>query len=548
MKKYKLELAIVALILLFVIILMWQTLSVATPILPIALVSVCVLFLLFLYVPIKTSKNASQIHEAYAPTHFAKVALSSFLGIAIAIVVAVILNKNNLSKTFDLTTNHVNSLSPETTKFLDSLGKQVEIICVPSRDPAENYCASTIDLVNLYAKYSKNIINIGVLNMANKTLIQRLQPSGFSRLILITDNNKSEIDGNITESKITNAIVNLVKFKKTVYFLSGSGEPSLKAGDTERNYNNIVGALSAKAYEVKEWNIRQGELPSDAKVLVAGDNIITYGAEVENMLTKFVARGGKLVLIVNPYREQGLKNFYKSIHLSLSDTLLTLNKNTTLGKQIAEQNLTRPPVILSNFSSTSPITQVIAQIYSSQAAVPIDGGRPIQILNSPQDSPVKTNASVLMTSFDAAPITLTESARNKIDLNAPFTLSPDKNFNEKENWTLGVSVNIENSSKLYTGAPTPADAKKDKSQVVVYGFSLVNMYSASSPISEELIPLTVATLYQDEELISVPKRDFEPKHFHYERNPGAWLLLFAGILPVLTAITGFAIWMKRRSA
>ncbi len=535
MKKYKLEFSLAAIFVIFVILLLWQTLFAINPALPIALIGACLLFIIVLIIPYKNNNKHNQHQEVYAPKYFAQAVLSSIVGIAVIICAAVVLNKDNFSKNIDFTANKVNSLSDESIKFLDSLTKQVQIICVPAPNPAENYCDDSSNLLNLYARKSKNILNIGSLNLANKVLLQSVQPSGFSRLVLITEGNKSEIDGKITESKITNALINLVKFKKKVYFLSGSGEPSINAGEAERNYADVMGALQAKAYEVKEWNVKQGELPPDARVLIAGDNSITYNQEVETMLKNYIARGGKLLLIVNPYREQGLSNFYSSINLKLSNILLTLNVQTPLGKQIAKQNLLRPPVIVSNFSSVSPITKVIAQVYGSQAVAPVDGGRPIEILNIPNGKS-KTHATILMSAYSAAPITLTAEQRNKIDLKKPFAFTPDKNFETNKAWPMAVDVEIE------------GDKPNNKSEVVVYGFSLVNQFSKAVPISEELISLTVAHLYKDQELVSIPPKDFGPKQFNLSRNPGAWLPLFSGFLPVVTALIGFLIWMRRRAA
>ncbi len=199
----------------------------------------------------------------------------------------------------------------------------------------------------------------------------------------------------------------------------------------------------------------------------------------------------------------------------------------------------------------SPITRVIAQAYGAQDSMPADGGRPISILASENSSsPIKTLATVLFSSFSAAPITITPEVRNKIDLNSPFRLSSDVTFDANKAWPLGVNVEIEGASHFSQDKleNKGIEAAKDKSEVVVYGFSFVGPYSKETPISDLLLPLTVAHLYQDQELVTIPPRDFSPKQFNLSLNPGAWLPLFAGILPLITAISGLFIWFKRRSA
>ncbi|APJ04657.1 Gldg family protein [Silvanigrella aquatica] len=548
MKKHKLEFSIGAIFVAFVVLLMWQNLSVLFKALPITLISLCLVLIVYLLSPLgENKKNDPQNNERYAPKYFAQAILSSLIGVAIIVFGAVILNKDNFSKTFDLTTNKINSLSEESYKFLESLSVPVQIVCVPSQNPTENYCDGNQDLINLFAKRSKFIVNAGALSLVDRETIAKLQPSGYSRLILMSDTNKSELDGVVSESRLTNAIINLVKFKKVVYFLSGSGEPSINAdSSSDRNYSEIINFLHTKAYDAKEWNIKQGLLPADARVLVAGDNNIPYNEETQNIIQNFIAHGGRLILIVNPYREQGLDKLYSLMNLKLDPILLTLNLNTALGKQMQNQNPSRPPVPVSNFNKESPITRVIAQSFGSQVVMPIDGGRPISILSSDK-SAINTTATVLFSSFSAAPITLSPETRNKIDLNVPFNLSPDRDFDANKSWPLSVNVEINNASKfaLDKSPVNVTDATKDKSEVIVFGFSLISLPTV---ISQQLIPLSVAHLYQDQELVTIPPRDFTPKQFNLSRNPGAWLLFFAGILPLATAIMGLFIWSKRRSA
>lgn len=548
MKKHKLEFSIGALFVALLVLLMWQYLYSLSPLVPIILLTLSVGIIVYIILPFG-EKNREQ--EVYAPKFFAQSAITSLIIVAIIILLAVILNKTNLSKTFDLTTNKINSLTDETNKVLGTLNKQIQIYCIPGPNPTDNYCDNNVDLLNLYMRESSNVIYLGALSLTDKEMIQKLQPSGYARLIMLTDNNKSEIEGQITESKLTNGIINLVKFKKVVYFLTGHGEPSINAeGNIEKSYADIVMALRSKAYDVKEWDVKQGELPKEARVLVAGDNNLAYSEQTQALLQNFLAQGGRLVLIVNPYREQGLEKIYAMLNLKLDPILLTLNTNTPIGQQIQKQNYSRPPVLASNFSMDSPITKVVAQVYGAQGVMLVDGARPISIINESTNQNIKTNPTVLVSAYSAAPITLTPDARNKIDLNSPFQLLPDSNFDANKAWPLGVSVDVTGVSNFSTDKSfvKPTDPAKDKSEVVVYGFSLVGPYSKAVPISEELLPITVAHLYQDQELVSIPAKDFTPKQFNLSRNPAIWLILFSGILPISTALAGFFIWMRRRSA
>lgn len=495
----------------------------------------------------KSALGSQNKKESYAPKAIFQAAAVSFMAIVIIVGCAALLNREHFSKTFDLTTNKINSLSEESTKFLSGLQKEVKIICVPSPSPVDNYCENNSDIIQLYTRYSKFVQYEGVLNLADQEAVNKLQPDGFGRIILLTENNKSEVEGALTESRFTNALINVMHSKKLVYFLTGSGEPSLANAESRRNYAGVTQALHTKSYDVKEWNLKQGELPLDAKVLVAGDNLLPYGKEVDSMLMRFLARGGRLLLISNPYRDQGLPDLYQALHIKPADVLLMLDPNTALGKQVAQQNLARPPVVVSNFNPASPITRVVSQNFGEQAVMLVDGGRPFEVLEKEGTSGVKTTPTVLMAATDAVPVTLSPEQRNKLDLSRPLNLTPDAQFDKTKKWAMAVNVTVENASKMVEGT-TPPENVKDQAEVVVFGFSLVNPYAKQVTITEELIPLTIAHLYQDADLLSIPPRDLTPKQFNLSRNPMAWLPVFALFLPFFTAAAGFTLWMRRRAA
>ncbi|NBW83045.1 hypothetical protein EBR21_14950, partial [bacterium] len=157
--------------------------------------------------------------------------------------------------------------------------------------------------------------------------------------------------------------------------------------------------------------------------------------------------------------------------------------------------------------------------------------------------------------------------RNRLPLEGDLRLTPNAGFDPKKTWPVAVDVEIETPAKLAEGIPSATlaakdgagnlatggkdgkDANKDKqsSEVVVIGFDTV-AYERMIPTTSNLIPLAVAHLYKEKDLISIPTKDFAPKRFKMERNPANYVLLFAFILPLLTALSGLYIYVRRRSA
>jgi hypothetical protein len=566
MRKYKLEIAIGVIFAGLLTALLWTNLGALAKPVPFVVMGLCVLALVVAVVPWpgKPGEQGAEDGERYAPKYFAQAILASVVGIAVIVGLAALLNKERFSKTFDLTERKVNSLSEETEKYIGSLDRDVEIWCVPSQNPQDRYCEDSGQLRRLYAEKSPKLA-MGNLDISNTQLLSRVKPAGYGRLVLISQDNRSEVVGKVTESKLTNALINLIKTKKTVYFLVGSGEPSTGFEGGERSYAQMAEILKNRAYEVKEHNITAGDLPADANMVVAGSATVSYGPVVENMLRRVLARGGRVLLTLNPYRDPGMQRLFDDLGVKLEDTLLVNNRGATpLGAQLAQLDPMRPPMVIGEFSRESPITSV----FTPRDIALADGARPMSFVTKDGgEGGSKLKHTVLMSGFHAAPVAISAADRNKIPLEGPLGVDMPSEYDPKKTYTVGLSVEIENPAKLAEGLPAATVAaadgaaigeaaktpgatpdSKEGAELVVLGFDVAGRYEGAAPANSQILPLAVAHLYRDKELVSIPTKDFEPKAFNLEKNPASYLFLFSGFLPIATLLTGFYIWMRRRSA
>jgi hypothetical protein len=584
MRKYSLEFSIALIFVSLVVALLWSTLAGIAPYLPFVLVGLCIAGLVVFMIPGASASASGEdlVREKYAPKYFGQALLSSLVGVALIIGAAAVLNRDRFTKTFDVTQRKTNSLSPETEKFLAAMEQDVGIYCVPNADPRERYCEENAYLRGLYAERSPRIQHAAV-DLADMQIMARVQPAGYGRLVFLSEDNRSEVVGEITESKMTNALINLVKSKKTVYFLAGNGEPST-GFEGKKNYANMVEILKSRAYEVKEVSLADGPLPADAKLLVAGSAEVSYNQIVENELRKFLAGGGRLLLTLNPYRSAGMNKLFADLGVELGSTLLINNRGaTSFGAQLAQISRLRPPVVIGEFSQSSPITSVLTQRDVALA----DGARPF-VTKDTTEGEMTIKHTSLASAFHAAPVTLTDEQRNALQLTGALNVEPDPGFDPKQNWPVATQIEIENPALLAEGLPQSSvalassdgaapelgkvdpdtgaplsedaaaqveaegnkadDASKKTAEVVLLGFELAGQYERAAPANAQLLPLAVAHLYRDEDLISIPTKDFAPRQFKLDRNPGAYLFLFSGLLPVAMALAGFYIWMRRRAA
>lgn len=564
MRKYKLEIAIGVIFAGLLVALLWSNLAGLFAPLPFILTAVCVLGLTAAVVPWPTKAGEAQElgGERYAPKYFGQAILASVVGIAVIVGLAALLNRERFSKTFDLTERKVNSLSEETEKFLPSIEKEIDVVCVPSMNPQDRYCEDSAQMRRLYAEKSPKL-RMGTLDLADEAQVRAVKPSGYGRLVLVSADNRSEVVGKITESKLTNGLINLIKTKKTVYFLVGSGEPSTGMDGGQRSYAQMAELLKNRAYDVKEHNITAGDLPADATLVVAGSATVPYGPVVENMLRRVLARGGRVFLTINPYRDPGMPRLFEDVGVKLEETLLVNNRGATpLGAQLAQLDPMRPPMVIGEFSRESPITSV----FTPRDIALADGARPLSyITKDGGEGGLTLRHTVLMSGFHAAPVTVSYEERNKLSLDGPLNVTLPTDYDPKQTFTVGIGVEIENPKKLAEGLPAATvamgeggslgddatkkdDAAASSAELVVLGFDLAGRYEGAAPANAQILPLSVAHLYRDKELVSIPTKDFAPKAFNLEKNPGSYLFLFSGFLPIATLLTGFYIWMRRRSA
>jgi len=178
MKKYKLEISLLVIFAALIVGLMYTILSVVWTPLPLVLLAVCAAGLVALST---TASQKGMPKEKYAPKFFAQALVASVVGIAVVVAAAVLLNKDRFSHTFDLTERKINSLSEETTKFLDGLPEEVAIFCIPSQDPRENYCGENLYLREMYAQRSNKIqhqaVDVGTFRSCNRFALQGILAS-----------------------------------------------------------------------------------------------------------------------------------------------------------------------------------------------------------------------------------------------------------------------------------------------------------------------------------------------------------------------------------
>ncbi len=218
-----------------------------------------------------------------------------YLLVVVAVLVAVNVVASRHDKSWDLTKNHLNSLSPESVTVVRQLHRPLHLIYF---DRSANFASAQM----FFGRYQRQ---------SNQVEVQYIDPDRHpdqAKLYKITSygstvvksGDHQEIVADLAEQDMTNAIVRVLKgSKKTVYFAEGDGERD--PDDPGRDgYSSIKSALEAENFTVKKLVLAQAPaVPSDCAVLVvAGPTHPMLAPEVD-AIQQYINGGGHALFLLN---------------------------------------------------------------------------------------------------------------------------------------------------------------------------------------------------------------------------------------------------------
>jgi len=216
----------------------------------------------------------------------------AFIGILFVLNWFVYNNPQN----WDLTQDKVNTLAPETIQALDNLPEPVNAVAFFANASTE----SATELLDNFKSNSKGKFDYQFINPDTDPVAAREAGiTGDGKIMLVMGDQK-EIASFASETELTKALIKLINPEsRTVYFLTGHGEPSL---DFESiSFSTAKSTLESKNYTVNSLNLlAENKIPEDAlAVIIGGPTKPVSDAEVQ-LLKQYVDAGGSLVVMEDP--------------------------------------------------------------------------------------------------------------------------------------------------------------------------------------------------------------------------------------------------------
>lgn len=224
-----------------------------------------------------------------------------YLLIVIAVLVVVNLVVSRRDHSWDLTKNHVHSLSPESVKIVKELRAPLQLTYF---DRAANF-EHAREFFGRYQRES-NEVKVNLVDPDRHPELARLDKIESYGTTLVAYGGRTQLVNNLDEQDVTNAMVRVLKGgPKIVYFTAGEGERD--PDDTGRGgYSEFKAELTKENFTVKTLVLAQTPaVPADCSILVVAGPTRGFVQPEVNAIADYLQRGGRAMFLLGAASANG---------------------------------------------------------------------------------------------------------------------------------------------------------------------------------------------------------------------------------------------------
>ena len=461
--------------------------------------------------------------------------ISSIVFLALLVFVVLIAERHPWR--VDLTESGSFSLSQQTRKILDSLQEPIVIKAFYASLGPER--AQARDLLETYQYHNKNVRYEFIDPDRQPEVARQYDIRSYGTLVLEGYQKKQTVQ-RADEESLSNAIFKLSRSReKKIYFLTGHGEHSIKDAD-KNGYSSLDAALTKENYQIAGLNLmQQAQVPDDAALLiVAGPTKPLLPPEVES-LKQYLGRNGKLLLLLDPYQDGGLKALLESHGVELKEDIVIDKLSRVFGGSFL-----MPVVMEYGFHKITDGFNV-ATFYPEARSVRIakkapDGVHLLLLASTSQEAWAETDRDMLnqgQASFDA-----------NQDVVGPVPIAALAEIEQSKAQSQGVDAKPTAEETTETELDA-TDRDKAKALLVVIGDSdfVDNTHFGLSGNGDFFLNV-VNFLAEEETLITIEPREKKGQPLILTQTQARSLLWVSLVLvPLTILLIGFAVYRVRRS-
>jgi gliding motility-associatede transport system auxiliary component len=249
----------------------------------------------------------------YALLVYTTVALAALLAI-----VNLLIFDHNLR--FDLTPTKRFTLSGFDQRVLENLKHDVKVMCfIRTEDPAYKELAELLFRVAAFTpRVSYQIIDV------NKApgLARQYGISSYGEVVVESEGRRRDFDNARSDILIPAILQVTHEANKKLYFVVGHGERDVFDAARELGYSSFSNLLQQNNYQIENVSLFASGVPDDAAVAVILGPRKDFLPEELAALAGFLARGGHLLVMLDPYGAPSLVKFLKLYHLDFLDQVI----------------------------------------------------------------------------------------------------------------------------------------------------------------------------------------------------------------------------------
>jgi ABC-type uncharacterized transport system involved in gliding motility auxiliary subunit len=452
--------------------------------------------------------------------------------VVLAILVAINYLGSRHNKRWDLTVAKQFSLSDQTKKVLHDLKEPVKIRVFARSDDFQRFR----DRLDEYAYQSKQVQAEYIDPEKKPAMAQQYGVTALGTIVF-EYKGRTEKTTSEGEQELTNALIKVVQGRQPkVYFTQGHGEKDTTSAERS-GYNGINTALASDNFVVDKLVLaQQTAVPNDADVVIIAGPKTDFLAPEIDMLKAYLARGGKLLVMLDPVLKAGAPQ-PTALQALLKDWGIEADNDIVLdvsgaGRLALGTDESVP--VAANYPS-HPITEnfnLLTAYPLARSMTPVEGG---------------VNGHVAQK--------VVETSRNswgETDLKSLTGGQPAKMDDGDKKGPVPLAAAVSAPIAAAPPAKEPAAAgetpKKPETRLVAFGDSDFASNAALGVTgNRDLFLNTVNWLAQQENLISIRPRDPEDRRITLTADQGRRIFYLTVLLvPGLILLAGVQTWWRRR--
>ncbi len=316
--------------------------------------------------------------------------------------------------------------------------------------------------------------------------------------LFVTTKDRKERFYTSDENGITQALLRLLKGRKTIYFVIGDGEATV-TNDKSRGLKNLRREVERLFYDVQEINLSSEVLPKDAAGVVLIGPEMDLPERVQDKLFEFFEGGGRLFVAFDPINEMKPNPFLAKFGLAMEDGIVHQEQSVmaNMGSHVITGLISdQKHPVMKEMEDTSPVL-----FYVTGSLKTLDPNVQAKVLvQSPK-------TSVLRSGF---------TKQDKFIKDGPFNLV--------------MQVTGKNGGEIFFAADSD-----------VFGNQF--LYQHANP---QFMFNLFSYLSKDEDIVGKSPQSDKPQFFVTDIQLKIFIGLFIIPLPILLFSAGTFLWFRRR--